>query len=136
MIHCDAFGCTGCAFRVSVRNEGCYFAVSDTPNTDPSLTTRVISVTRNLAGLIGIVCRFGVGYVHGVVFVDEYPTRPAELLPLGDEFTVLIKNLDAIIGAVSNKKPAFGIESQGVRSIEFAGGSSKLSPSLNELSIF
>ena len=76
-----------------------------------------------------------VGQVERVVLVDEYPARPAELLPLFEKFSVLVENLDPIVSAVTNKQPAARIHGQSVRRFEVTGPGSFLSPRLDEFSI-
>jgi hypothetical protein len=55
-------------------------------------------------GLSGPTIR--VGHVDGVVLRDVNAARAAELLPLIDECSVLIEDLDAIVVAVADEQPA------------------------------
>src|SRR5262245_40014720 len=51
--------------------------------------------------------RLRVGHINDVVFINENAARPSELLPLFEEFPILIEDLDAIIIPVADEKPAF-----------------------------
>ena len=44
----------------------------------------------------------------------------AELPPFFEEFAILIENLDAVVTAVGDKKPALTIEGEHVRALQFA----------------
>src|SRR5262245_49901206 len=54
---------------------------------DAALPTRIAVADR---------LRFRVGDIDRVVAVDEDAARPAELLPLGDEVSFLVEDLDAV----------------------------------------
>jgi hypothetical protein len=57
-----------------------------------------------------LILSLGIGHVDGIVFVDENRARSAELFPLGEEFAVLVENLNAGIDSVSDEHPPAGIE--------------------------
>src|SRR5262245_17399559 len=95
----DAFrracsGLVGVLFRV--RNEGDAFAVLGAPDTDAALPARVPSRIR-----------LRVGHKNNVLFININPARTAELLPLFEEFSILIEDLDAIIIPVADEEPSF-----------------------------
>src|SRR6476660_1931152 len=82
-----------------------------------------------------LILSLGIGHVDDIVFVDEDRARSAELFPLGEEFAVLIENLDADIDSVGDENPPAGIECDAVRFIELARAGSLLSPCLNQFTI-
>jgi hypothetical protein len=51
-----------------------------------------------------------IGHIDHVVLVDGDVARPAELLPFGDEFSIRLENLHAVVGAVGDVDPSCGIE--------------------------
>ena len=93
---------------------------------NPPLPARVIPRDR---------ARLGVGDVDVVALVDEDPARPAELRPLLDEVAVLIEDLNAVVVAVADEQPPFGIERERVRLIEFARAGAGLAPALDQLAV-
>src|SRR5262249_26645974 len=74
--------------------------------------------------------------VDVVVLIDKDPAGPAELLPLREEFSILVENLDTVVGAIAYEDPSFRIHGDSVWSIKLAGAGSFLSPGLDEGSIF
>src|SRR6266446_4464836 len=54
---------------------------------------------------IQLLAGLRVGDIDHVVLVDGDAARAAELSPLGEEFPVLIEDLDAAIGAVGDEQP-------------------------------
>jgi hypothetical protein len=103
VVHRDAFRGARSAFRFRVWDEGRYPAVFGAPDPDAPFAARIISVAWILAWLVRVVCGFRVSHVHGVVLVYENSAGPAELLPLGEEFAVLIEDLNAIVGAIGDE---------------------------------
>src|SRR5262249_30190016 len=64
--------------------------------------------------------RFRIGRIENVVLVNKQAAGLAELLPFFQELPFLIEYLDPIVSAVPDKQPALGIESHGMRAVEFA----------------
>src|SRR6266571_3993334 len=79
--------------------------------------------------------RLVIGHVNRVVPVDEDPARPAELLPLFEEIPFLVEDLDAAVAAVADEQPSPGIQGDGVRRVELAGGGPFLAPGLDEFPV-
>src|SRR2546426_4026073 len=73
-----------------------------------------------------------VGDIEDVVPVDEYPARPAELLPRFEKFSVLVEDLDAVVPPITNKESAARIHGQRMRRLEVAGSGPLLPPRLDE----
>src|SRR5262249_53101308 len=84
------------------------------------------------AWVLGVV-GFGVGDIDDVALVDEDPAWPAELLPFSEEFSVLVEDLDAAVGAVADEQPSARIHGERVRHVEFARPGALLAPGLDEL---
>ena len=66
-----------------------------------------------------VVTRLGVRHVERVVLVDEEPARPAELGPGVEERSVLVEDLDPVVGAVADEQPALRVHGQRVRPLQF-----------------
>src|SRR5579872_824533 len=111
-----------------IGNESGNLAVFRAADAHAALAAGIVSVT-------WLVRRFGVRHVHGVVLVDEDSAGTAKLFPFGEVFAVLREDLNTIVGAISDKQAALGIEGQGVRRTKLAGRRSQLSPGLDEFSV-
>src|SRR5207248_2880827 len=83
-----------------------------------------------------VVSRFRVSHINNVVLVYEDSAGPPKLLPLGNKFSVLIENLNAIVGAVADENPALGIHGNSMGGIKLTRSTSFFAPRLDELSIF
>jgi hypothetical protein len=83
---------------------------------------------------VHFVARLRVGDVDDVV-ADIDAARPAELLPLGDEFSVLIENLDAVVRPVGNVNPAGRIHGDAMGHVEFTLSRTVVTPGLDEFSV-
>src|SRR5262245_34641047 len=73
------------------KNEGRDLAILHAADPDARLVGRI--------GLVGRV----VGHIEDVLLVDEQAAGAAELLPLQQIFSILVKDLDAIVRAVGDK---------------------------------
>src|SRR5437867_12651650 len=73
-----------------------------------------------------------IGYVKDIVAVDVDPARPAELLPLCEEFAILVEDLDAIVAAVADEDLSLRIDSDGMRRVELAGARAFPAPRFDE----
>src|SRR6266849_285526 len=81
---------------------------------------------------IEFLARLGIGHVEDVVAVDVEAARPAELPPFGEEFSILVEYLDAVVRAVADEQPPGRIHGETMRDIEFALSLARLAPSLDE----
>src|SRR5215471_8532630 len=88
-----------------------------------------------LEARVGLVGRLRVGDIDLVVLVDPYAAGPAELLPLGEEVAVLVKDLKAVVGAIGHEQTSGGVEREAVGYVEFAGPRTFLPPRLDELAV-
>src|SRR5439155_26540669 len=95
---------------------------------DAALGAWVISLPR------GAVPCLGVGDVDCIILVDEYAARPAKLFPLGDEVSVLIEDMDAVVLTVADEQPSSRIEGKRVNAVELAAARPLLPPRLDEFS--
>src|SRR6202034_2045666 len=107
-------------FRIYGWNECCDFAVLDAADADALLERR-----------IGLFVRLRVAHINDVV-ADVDAARPPKLLPFGEEFTVLIENLDAVVSPVGDEQAAGGIHRQAVRHVELALRRAVMAPCLDE----
>ena len=64
---------------------------------------------------ISFLVRCRVGYIHGVVIIDEDAARPSELFPFGEEFSIGVENLNAVVRAIADEDASRGIQSDRVR---------------------
>src|SRR5262249_24838226 len=62
--------------------------------------------------------------------------RPAKLFPLFQEFPVLVENLNAAVGAISDEESSPGIDGDGMKAAELTSSRSFLAPGFDEFSIF
>ena len=69
------------------------------------------------------------------VVADIDAARPAELLPVGQEFSVLIENLDAVVGPVGDEDPARGIHGKPMGHVEVARRRSMVAPRFDEFAV-
>src|SRR5258706_9981567 len=106
------------------RNHRCDFAIFGAPDPNASCEPRI---------LFGV--RLGIGHVHVVVPVDVDAARPAELFPLIEEASILIEDLNAAVAAVGHEDSPARIDRDAVRSIEFTGSRSPLTPRFDELAV-
>src|ERR1017187_8425628 len=111
-----------------IRDEGGHRAVFRAPHPDASFPAGVMTVALLAGG-------FGIGHIHHVVLVDEDSARAAELLPFVEKLTVLVEDLDPVVGAVADEQPSFGIERERMGNLELAVFRSMASPLFNEFSI-
>src|SRR5947208_10719811 len=81
------------------------------------------------------LARLRVGTVQHVVLVDVNPAQAAEGLRLGDEFAVLIEDLQPHVAAVRDEQAPARIERQAVRGAELTGCGAELSERLAELAV-
>src|SRR5262249_25506127 len=124
-IYDDTFG-RGGRFLLGAegRDEGGDPAILGAADANPGSDTRVVFRVRLM-----------IGYIKDVVAVDVGSARPAELLPLSDEISLLIEDLDAVVAAVADEDPSLRIDGDCVRRVELARGRAFLAPRLDELSI-
>src|SRR5262249_47322412 len=126
----DAFGRTrDCSAWRRIGNERRHRSVARAADADTTLPARMRRVRAALGG-------FGIGDVQIVPCIDEDAAGPAELLPLFDELTVLIENLNAIVAAIAYEEPPFRIECQRVWHFELPRTRSVPAPLLDELAVF
>ena len=86
------------------------------------------------AGVRGDTIGFRVGDVdEAVAQVDA--AWAAELFPLGDEATVLLEDLDAVVAAVGNKEPPLGVHGDIVRGLELGGPGAESSEGADEFAV-
>src|SRR5580704_5728840 len=109
--------------RIGRGDEGRHLAVLDAADADALPERRV-----------HFVARLRVGDIEDVV-ADIDAARTAELLPLGDEFSVLIENLHAIVRPVGDVKPARRIHSQPMGDVELALSRTMVAPGLDEFAV-
>src|SRR5258708_3613924 len=105
----------------------------------PAASSGIQSITglrkRQLADVRAAVARFGISDIQGIGLpVDVDSARSAELEPLGDELSVLVENLNAVVLTIADEEPTARIERQRVRDVEFSGAHPFLAPGLDELS--
>src|SRR5712671_1990075 len=106
-----------------LQNEGHDLAVLDAADPDAGLVRRIEFVGRI------------VGHVENVVLVDEEAARTAELLPLQEILSVLVEDLNAVVGTVGNEEPAGRIQREAMRRVELAGPGALLAPLLDVLAV-
>src|SRR5215471_6410907 len=111
-------------FFVGIRNEVLDRSVLGAAHANTALPAVVIARDR-----LG----FGIRGIEHIVLADVQTAGTAELLPLGDELAILIKDLDTVVIPVTDKQAALGVHCQRVRLIKVSGGGSKLAPGLAEL---
>src|SRR5262245_13758758 len=109
--------------RFGIGNESSDSSVAGFSNPDASFPTWVV-----------LRPRLGVSHIDNVVLVDEDPAGPPKLLPLCDESSILIENLDTVIGAITHEDPSLGVHGDSVRGIKLARSAPFLAPRLDELS--
>ena len=142
-IHCYSLGqaragCVG--IRAWIWNEGSDRAIFGIPYANASLRARIKSITglrqRELTRVGSAIPRLRVGDVDHIVAIDVHSAWPAELEPLSDELTVLIKNLDPVVLAIADEDPSSRIDCDRMRVIELAWPHTFSSPKFDELSGF
>src|SRR5580704_14713500 len=109
--------------RIGRGDEGRHLAVLDAADADALPERRV-----------HFVARLRVGDIDDVV-ADIDAARPAELLPLGDEFSILIEDLDAIVRPVGDEQPARRIHGQPVGDVELALPGAVVAPGGEEFAV-
>src|SRR5262245_38263782 len=117
----DAFWHVG--VRRDLGNEGHHLAVLRAADADALLEAGIDLAT--------IISRLVIGRIHVVIPIDVEAARTPELLPFFEELAVLIKDLDAIVDAISHEQPAGRIHSQLVRRAELAWAAAALAPGLD-----
>src|SRR5712691_2576451 len=85
--------------------------------------------------LAAVVARLMVGRIDVVALVDVEAARAPELLPLLEEFAILIEDLDAVVGAIGDEQAACRIHRQLMRGVELAGTAAALAPGLDVLAV-
>src|SRR5687768_18360641 len=100
---------------VRVGNEPGHLAVSRAADPDPPLPRPVGGIDR--AGL-------GIGDVDHVIPVDEDPAGPAELLPFGQQVSLLVHDQYPVVAAVANEQASPGIHGQCVGLVHTAASGS------------
>src|SRR4029077_18851419 len=68
-------------------------------------------------------------------FIDKHRAWPTKLLPLGQEFAVGVKDLDAAVDTVGNEYPPRGIKGNSMRLIKLAGSRPLFAPRLDDLAV-
>src|SRR6267143_2945331 len=106
-VHGNAFGRAGALHLLRIGNAVEDFAGLELADADAA----------ELAGVGGDAVGFGVGDIDEAV-AQVYAARAAELFPLGDEATVLLEDLDAVVAAVSDEEPPLGVHRNVVRRLE------------------
>src|SRR5665213_1255838 len=110
----DAFAAAGAmavGFRIDVGNPGPHDAVLDAADADAASPAGMKAIFHRRA-------RFGIGGIEDVILVDIDAAGPAELAPDIDQHAVLAENLDAVVVAVGDIKPALAVHRQRVRDFE------------------
>src|SRR5207249_10298586 len=103
-VYHDTFGRAGRLLHgAKGRDKDGDFAVLDAADANARPDARVI-----------LRVRLMIGYVKDIVAVDVDPARPAELLPLCEEFAILVEDLDAIVAAVADEDPSLRIDGDGM----------------------
>src|SRR5262249_34130610 len=67
-----------------------------------------------LKARVRFLVRLRIGHVDRVVRINENTARAAELFPFSQELTVLVKNLDTAVPAVTHEYPSLGINRDGM----------------------
>src|ERR1700675_4987712 len=78
--------------------------------------------------------RFRVGHIDRVV-PDVNAARAAELMPFGDERSVLIEDLDAHVAAVGDEEPSLRVHGEVVRRFEFDRPRAELAERFDKLAV-
>src|SRR5206468_5230289 len=117
----------GTLARFGVRNKCEQLAVFRAA--DPDAAFPPIVVTRDRFG-------FRVCDVQNVVLINVNATRTAELLPLGDEFAVLIEDLNPVVVAVADKQTSFRVHCLRVWLSELARTGAQLATRADQLAVF
>jgi hypothetical protein len=78
---------------------------------------------------------FGIGDVDSVVSGDEDAARTAKLFPGINVIAVLIEDLNAIVGTVSDEETPTRIDGDGVGRKEFAGARAFVPPEFDERAV-
>ena len=108
--------------RSRLRNEGGDFTILHAANSHAPFEARIL---RHVG--------FGIGRIENVALVDEKAAWAAELLPFREEHTVRAKDLDTIIGSVSDEYTACRIDRQRMIDPELARAGTPPAPGRNEL---
>src|SRR5262245_27679037 len=69
----------------------------------------------------GVGSGFRIRDIDRVVFCDRDAAGPAELVPLIEELSVLVENLDAVVFAIADEKPAARIHRDRMRFADLTG---------------
>src|SRR6266446_6441590 len=108
--------------RSRLRNEGGDFTILHAANSHAPFEARIL---RHVG--------FGIGRIEDVALGDEKAAWAAELLPFREERTVGAKDLDPIIGSVSDEYTACRIDRQRMIDPELARAGAPPAPGRNEL---
>src|SRR6266850_3912592 len=73
--------------------------------------------------------------VHHVVFRDEYPIRRSGIGGLADVFAVLIEDLDALVGAVSNIQQSLGVHRDAVWNVQLTRPGAFHAPEFDQFAV-
>src|SRR3989442_14235061 len=123
-VHGNAFGGAGALHRPRIGNAVEDFAGLELADADAA----------EPAGVRGDAVGFRVGDVdEAVAQVDA--ARAAELFPLGDEATVLLVDLDAVVAAVGNEEPPLGVHGDIVRGLELGGPWAEFAEGADEFAV-
>src|SRR5262249_32580154 len=111
------------------RNEIDYLAVLYAADANAALAARIVVV----GGLV--VGRLRIDHVQHVVFVNGDAARPAELLPGGQKFSLLVEHRDAAVATVGHIEVILAIEGDGVRRAQLPVASPAGGKGLDEFSV-
>ena len=101
-------GGRGLVLRSGDRDENLDQAVSSAADPNALLKARV-----------HLLVRLRVGDIDRVACVNEHAARAAELFPFGDERSILIDKLNAMVAAVGDQQAALRVHRDVVRRAEF-----------------
>src|SRR5262249_48140593 len=108
-------------FRPIHGNEPRDVAISGAANPDALLD----------AGIVLLV-RLRVRHVNEVFLVNIDATGSAKLLPLRNKSSILVENLNTVVGPISNEQPPIGVHCKPMGYVELAGGRPFGSPLLGK----
>src|SRR5262245_10823035 len=86
------------------------------------------------AGVRGDAVRFGVGYIHEAV-AQGNAARASELLPLCDEGSLLVEDLNAVVAAVGDEEATLRVQGDVVRGLELDRAGAKPPERADEFAI-
>src|SRR5688572_8177394 len=77
--------------------------------------TRAAYADASREARVGPAVRLRIGHVNGILRIDEHAARTAELLPLIEKLSVLVEDLDAVVGPIGDEDPSARIDRDAVR---------------------